>query len=195
MLGLYLQTSEESYDIEDYYHRTPNLQNLLNTTPVAATEVKRIIRYWVDNNGIPCAEPPIGHLRFQKPIHLNPPKRGGVNKTNYATRFGNACMQLPLDGIRNMTSEQLKILLGADQSEDCPVPIFEPGSIVSRGGVVVVTIRDAFAGGEQTGDDARFARHVIDRFTTFAETGNPNPNKYSTNLGPASKNSDVIDVQ
>ena len=27
----------------------------------------------------------------------------------------------------------------------------------------------------QTGDDARFARQVVDRWTTFAKTGNPNP--------------------
>ncbi|KAF9915799.1 hypothetical protein FBU30_001756, partial [Linnemannia zychae] len=26
-----------------------------------------------------------------------------------------------------------------------------------------------------TGDDARFARQVVDRFTTFAKIGNPNP--------------------
>ena len=29
----------------------------------------------------------------------------------------------------------------------------------------------------RTGDDARFARQVVDRFTTFAKTGNPNPQK------------------
>ncbi|KAF9912015.1 hypothetical protein EC991_001462 [Linnemannia zychae] len=48
----------------------------------------------------------------------------------------------------------------------------------------------------QTGDDARFARQIIDRFTTFAKTGNPNPPKHraGTFLGPASQNKDVTDV-
>ncbi|KAH7026977.1 Alpha/Beta hydrolase protein [Linnemannia elongata] len=42
-------------------------------------------------------------------------------------------------------------------------------------------IQPVFASGaavptiKQTGDDARFARQVVDRFTTFAKTGNPNP--------------------
>ncbi|KAK3843289.1 MAG: Carboxylesterase family-domain-containing protein [Linnemannia gamsii] len=53
---------------------------------------------------------------------------------------------------------------------------------------------DAVTGSEQTGDDARFARQVIDRFTTFAKTGNPNPNK-NENLGAASQNSDLTRVQ
>ncbi|KAF9117316.1 hypothetical protein BGW39_002337 [Mortierella sp. 14UC] len=47
------------------------------------------------------------------------------------------------------------------------------------------------AGSEQTGDDARFARQVIDRFTTFAKTGNPNPNKKNKNLGAASQSPDL----
>ncbi|GJJ77780.1 hypothetical protein EMPS_10139 [Entomortierella parvispora] len=33
----------------------------------------------------------------------------------------------------------------------------------------------AVPGFSQVGDDARFARQVVDRFTTFAKTGNPNP--------------------
>ncbi|GJJ77782.1 hypothetical protein EMPS_10141 [Entomortierella parvispora] len=42
-------------------------------------------------------------------------------------------------------------------------------------------IQPVFASGDaipfisQTGDDARFARQVVDRWTTFAKTGNPNP--------------------
>lgn len=57
---------------------------------------------------------------------------------------------------------------------------------------------DVIFGVEQTGDDARFARQVIDRFTTFAKTGNPNPPKSyigaGRNLGPASWNPDVTKV-
>ncbi|KAG0052459.1 hypothetical protein BGZ83_002537 [Gryganskiella cystojenkinii] len=49
---------------------------------------------------------------------------------------------------------------------------------------------DIESGSEQTGDDARFARHVIDRFSTFAKTDNPNPSK-NTGLGAASQNLDL----
>ncbi|KAF8931533.1 hypothetical protein BGZ47_011795 [Haplosporangium gracile] len=225
---------------------TPNLRKLLDTTPVAADEVKRANRYWVSHSngtntskctafdrktdrtlqlscsiklpalctnslpryqtgvktidkskqikvqtpkagtwqgyrdqnqfrflGIPYAEPPLGNLRFQKPIRLNPKRYGGNNKVNDATEFGHACTQLPFDGA-NTTPEQELLILGARQSEDClylnvftpslkaekakglPVmvyihggsftmlagstPIFEPGNVVSRGGVVVVTL-------------------------------------------------------
>ncbi|KAG0066595.1 hypothetical protein BGZ89_007111 [Linnemannia elongata] len=223
---------------------TPNLRQLLDSTPVAADEVKRSNRYWINNDsgnstskcmgfdrksgrtlqlscsiklpalctnslpryqtgvnvdkskqikvktpkagtwqgyrdqnqfrflGIPYAEPPLGNLRFQKPMRLNPKKYGG-NKANDATEFGHACMQLPFFGA-NFTAEREISILGATQSEDClylnvftpalkadrakglPVmvyvhgggfvlfagstPIFEPGNIVSRGGVVVVTL-------------------------------------------------------
>ncbi|KAF9912016.1 hypothetical protein EC991_001463 [Linnemannia zychae] len=51
------------------------------------------------------------------------------------------------------------------------------------------------ANNPQAGEEARLSRQVIDRFTTFAKTGNPNPSKKAANLGPASWNSDVTDVQ
>jgi carboxylesterase type B len=56
---------------------------------------------------------------------------------------------------------------------------------------------DALPGVEQTGDDARFSRQVIDRFTTFAKTGSPNPNRKAggSNLGAAFQNPDVTNVQ
>ncbi|KAG0066469.1 hypothetical protein BGZ90_001396 [Linnemannia elongata] len=45
----------------------------------------------------------------------------------------------------------------------------------------------------QTGDDARFARQIIDRWTTFAKTGNPNP---SLDLvGVENTNPDVTSIQ
>ncbi|KAG0280833.1 hypothetical protein BGZ96_001414 [Linnemannia gamsii] len=48
----------------------------------------------------------------------------------------------------------------------------------------------------QTGSDARFARQVIDRFVTFAKTGNPNPsNKDKDLLGLAGRNEDVTGVR
>jgi carboxylesterase type B len=54
-------------------------------------------------------------------------------------------------------------------------------------------IREGF---EQTGSDARFARQVIDRFVTFAKTGNPNPSKKDRSLlGLAGRNADVTGVR
>ncbi|CAO3569769.1 unnamed protein product [Mortierella alpina] len=52
---------------------------------------------------------------------------------------------------------------------------------------------DLEPGVEQTGDDARFARQIIDRWSTFAWTGNPNPKEGQ--LGLASENRDVMNVQ
>ncbi|KAF8941670.1 Carboxylesterase family-domain-containing protein [Dissophora ornata] len=52
---------------------------------------------------------------------------------------------------------------------------------------------DMVPGIEQTGDDARFARQVIDRFTTFAKTGNPNPEQSLAGL--ARQNEDVTGVK
>ncbi|KAF9581359.1 hypothetical protein BGW38_001656 [Lunasporangiospora selenospora] len=60
-------------------------------------------------------------------------------------------------------------------------------------------IQPSFASGAaiptipQTGDDARFARQVVDRFTTFAKTGNPNPQPGQA--GFESDNPDVSGVQ
>lgn len=44
----------------------------------------------------------------------------------------------------------------------------------------------------QTGDDARFARQIVDRWTTFAKTGNPNPT--TDMLGVENSNPDVAGV-
>ncbi|KAF8976383.1 hypothetical protein BGZ46_008314 [Entomortierella lignicola] len=48
-------------------------------------------------------------------------------------------------------------------------------------------------GYNQTGDDARFARQVLDRFTTFAKTGNPNPQAHL--VGVESTNPDVTGIK
>lgn len=47
-------------------------------------------------------------------------------------------------------------------------------------------------GYSQTADDARFACQVVDRLTTFAKTGNPNPQPGL--VGVESKNPDVTSV-
>ena len=51
---------------------------------------------------------------------------------------------------------------------------------------------DAVPGYFQDGDDARFARQVIDRFTSFAKTGDPNPKPGQ--VGYEVSNSDVTSV-
>ncbi|KAG9068811.1 hypothetical protein KI688_011097 [Linnemannia hyalina] len=45
----------------------------------------------------------------------------------------------------------------------------------------------------QTGEDARFARQIIDRWTTFAKTGNPNPSPDL--VGVENTNPDVTSIQ
>ncbi|KAF9911994.1 hypothetical protein EC991_001441 [Linnemannia zychae] len=52
----------------------------------------------------------------------------------------------------------------------------------------------AVPGFSQTGNDARFARQVIDRFTTFAKTGDPNPQP-GPFTGAANSNPDVVEVE
>ncbi|KAF9357715.1 hypothetical protein BGX26_003234 [Mortierella sp. AD094] len=52
---------------------------------------------------------------------------------------------------------------------------------------------DVIPGYNQTGDDARFARQVLDRWTTFAKTGNPNPQPGL--VGVELTNPDVTGVQ
>ncbi|KAF9911517.1 hypothetical protein EC991_003319 [Linnemannia zychae] len=60
-------------------------------------------------------------------------------------------------------------------------------------------IQSVFASGasvpgySQSGDDARFARQVVDRLTTFAKTGNPNPK--AGLVGVEAQNPDVTSVE
>ncbi|KAF9145926.1 hypothetical protein BG015_011755 [Linnemannia schmuckeri] len=52
----------------------------------------------------------------------------------------------------------------------------------------------AVTGFSQTGDDARFARQVVDRFTSFAKAGNPNPQPGRL-FGVEITNPDVTEVE
>lgn len=61
----------------------------------------------------------------------------------------------------------------------------DPNAFASGGAVL---------GFSQTGDDARFARQVIDRFTTFAKTGNPN-HQPSVHFGVEITNLDVMEIE
>jgi len=56
----------------------------------------------------------------------------------------------------------------------------------------VFASRSAIPLRSQTGDDARFARQIVDRWMTFAKTGNPNPQPGQ--VGFESQNPDVTSV-
>ncbi|KAK3808426.1 MAG: Alpha/Beta hydrolase protein [Benniella sp.] len=77
------------------------------------------------------------------------------NKPIYSYRF-NRGRDTPLVGEGYCSSSTGRVCHSADIQ-----PTFASGASVP--------------GFAQTGDDARFARQVVDRYTTFAKTGNPNP--------------------
>ncbi|KAF9177844.1 hypothetical protein BGZ50_008309 [Haplosporangium sp. Z 11] len=76
-------------------------------------------------------------------------------KPVYNARF-NRGRDTPLVGANYCSSSTGRVCHSADIQ-----PVFASGAAVP--------------GFAQTGDDARFARQVVDRLTTFAKTGNPNP--------------------
>ncbi|KAF9207523.1 hypothetical protein BGZ49_000261 [Haplosporangium sp. Z 27] len=77
------------------------------------------------------------------------------NKNTYNFRF-NRGRDTPLVGNNYCSASTGRVCHSADIQ-----PSFASGAAVP--------------GFTQTGDDARFARQVVDRFTTFAKSGNPNP--------------------
>jgi len=77
------------------------------------------------------------------------------NKNTYNFRF-NRGRDTPLVGASYCSASTGRVCHSADIQ-----PVFASGAAVP--------------GFAQVGDDARFARQVVDRFTTFAKTGNPNP--------------------
>ncbi|KAI8604309.1 Carboxylesterase [Dissophora ornata] len=93
-------------------------------------------------------------------------------KNVYNFRF-NRGRDTPLVGQNYCSSSTGRVCHSADIQ-----PVFASGAAVP--------------GFSQTGDDARFARQVVDRFTTFAKTGNPNPQ--SNQQGVELTNPDVTSV-
>ncbi|KAG0321380.1 hypothetical protein BGZ97_011536 [Linnemannia gamsii] len=101
--------------------------------------------------GIKYAQPPVGRLRFLAPQRITP---GDVNKAQDATNFGFVCTQSSFDGEPKPNATEA--LSSSSRKKDLPVmvyihgggfttfsgssPVFEPGNLVSRGGVVVVTL-------------------------------------------------------
>ncbi|KAG0250755.1 hypothetical protein DFQ27_009221 [Actinomortierella ambigua] len=165
---------------------------------------------WRDQNafrflGIPYAEPPVGELRWAKPVpkrHLGKTFDSNHDNNNTtinsmdskdqkvwdATKYGNICPQTPAGWFPKMVAMHVN---GAPDSEDClylnvytpslkspggastglPVifyihgsmftqyssslPILNPGHLVARGGVIVVSLnyRLGFLGFLETADD------------------------------------------
>ncbi|KAG0222910.1 Carboxylesterase family-domain-containing protein [Mortierella sp. GBAus27b] len=95
------------------------------------------------------------------------------NKPVYNFRF-NRGRDTPLVGDNYCTSKAGRVCHSADIQ-----PVFASGAAVP--------------GFSQTGDDARFARQVVDRFTTFAKTGNPNPK--AGQVGNELSNPDVAGLE
>ncbi|KAG0038465.1 hypothetical protein BGZ82_000149 [Podila clonocystis] len=94
------------------------------------------------------------------------------HKPTYNFRF-NRGRDLPLVGQNYCSSSTGRVCHAADIQ-----PVFASGAAVP--------------GFSQTGDDARFARQVVDRLTSFAKTGNPNPQAGVP--GVESTNPDVTSV-
>ncbi|KAI7828716.1 Alpha/Beta hydrolase protein [Gamsiella multidivaricata] len=122
------------------------------------------------------------------------------------------------DTVRNVLSNA-----SSDFYFNCPLQVMSQGIITHRSGLYVYKMKHgiplvrnyplfcsgrvchfddvipSFGSGdvlplsEQTGDDARFARQVIDRFTTFARYDDPNPKKGQPGL--AVENPDLMGVQ
>lgn len=94
------------------------------------------------------------------------------HKPTYNFRFNHG-RDLPLVGQNYCSASTGRVCHTADIQ-----PVFASGAAVP--------------GFSQTGDDARFARQVVDRLTSFAKTGNPNPD--SSVPGVESTNPDVTSV-
>ncbi|KAF9299917.1 hypothetical protein BGZ74_008501 [Mortierella antarctica] len=94
------------------------------------------------------------------------------HKPSYNFRF-NRGRDIPLVGQNYCSSSTGRVCHAADIQ-----PVFASGAVVP--------------GFSQTGDDARFARQIVDRLTSFAKTGNPNPQAGVP--GVESMNPDVTNV-
>ncbi|KAG9069586.1 hypothetical protein KI688_010490 [Linnemannia hyalina] len=96
-----------------------------------------------------------------------------AHKPTYNFRFSRG-RDTPLVGDNYCSSSTGRVCHSADVQ-----PVFASGVSVP--------------GYSQSGDDARFARQVVDRLTTFAKTGNPNPQPGL--VGVENQNPDAISVQ
>ncbi|KAF9273098.1 hypothetical protein BGZ88_004101 [Linnemannia elongata] len=96
-----------------------------------------------------------------------------AHKPTYNFRFSRG-RDTPLVGNNYCSSSTGRVCHSADIQ-----PVFASGASVP--------------GYSQTGDDARFARQVVDRLTTFAKTGNPNPQPDL--VGVENRNPDVASIR
>ncbi|KAG0067562.1 hypothetical protein BGZ89_005917 [Linnemannia elongata] len=96
-----------------------------------------------------------------------------AHKPTYNFRFSRG-RDTPLVGNNYCSSSTSRVCHSADIQ-----PVFASGASVP--------------GYSQTGDDARIARQVVDRLTTFAKTGNPNPQPDL--VGVENRNPDVASIR
>lgn len=96
-----------------------------------------------------------------------------AHKLTYNFRFSRG-RDTPLVGNNYCSSSTGRVCHSADIQ-----PVFASGAPVP--------------GYSQTGDNARFARQVVDRLTTFAKTGNPNPQPDL--VGVENRNPDVASIR
>lgn len=92
--------------------------------------------------GIPFAQPPIGKLRFKAPIPIQNPAKGVQN----ATKFGDACPQLPSATTFGTQSEDCLSLnvwrpSGTTASDELPVLVWFYVSLYLGGAGTLLTPR------------------------------------------------------
>ncbi|KAK3843263.1 MAG: Alpha/Beta hydrolase protein [Linnemannia gamsii] len=112
------------------------------------------------------------------PLPANDSDAFRVSFTQFGTDYYWLC---PLQYFsRQMTMYKPIYVYRFSRGRDMPLTVFGSGAAVP--------------GFSQTGCDACYARQVIDRFTTFVKTGNPNP-QHGPFSGVANDNSDVTEVE
>ncbi|KAF9935026.1 hypothetical protein FBU30_008519 [Linnemannia zychae] len=132
------------------------------------------------------------------PLPENKPDAFRVAFTQFGTDYYWLC---PLQYLsRQMTKHKPIYAMRFNRGRD--IPLIQDGFCSASTGRVCHSneIQSVFASGaavpgfSQTGDDARYARQVIDRLTLFAKTGNPNPQNGSL-YGVEAANPDVTSVE
>ncbi|KAG0210434.1 hypothetical protein BGX28_009343 [Mortierella sp. GBA30] len=130
-------------------------------------------------------------------LNLNDPDTVRDRLTQFLTKYYFFCPQRYLLGQMKSTKPMYNYRF--NRGRDLPV-VGEPFCASTTGRVCHgADIQPVFASGaaapltQQTGDDARFARQVVDRVTAFTKTGNPNPT--AGLVGVERMNPDVMGVE
>ncbi|KAF8934331.1 hypothetical protein BGZ47_010420 [Haplosporangium gracile] len=163
-----------------------------NPIPIANTNITDALSVIFDKERVPA----VINSSF---LTLQPNNTDAVRDA--ITRFGTSYFWLcPLQYLsRQMATHKPTYNYRFSRGRDTPL-VGRPYCSFSTGRVCHSNdIQPIFASGavlpgfEQTGDDARFSRQVIDRLTTFAKTGDPNPQPGL--VGVENENEDVTSVK